>query len=421
MSDAANSDANILPDSQTVNGPINVMRLEGKIHGINKVIYLFMDFHMDVESQTQCRNIFSKDIQKYLVDNFYEVSNKNSDKIYDFFLEIHPTDLTLEEKMDLEYPDYKQRYIHEVIKVFIKIFNFDPKKNKVSVNKLFKNVRLHFLDIRDYYKKTLNKKCDRIYDLARNFMKSDDIIVDNLDNIITLMSSIRDHLVQVISILEKQPNKIIKSKIIRNKPESLDIPTLQYLANKMRKMYKHDDVKKIMNMLMDDSIKNFKLTIKLIDDNITKFQDYSDRINKNADKLIRDENTNYLFHYGLSRYTIRNMVVDIFNSVGKLVDEYIIEFFARFVDVYFLRRFLDKDYITNTVVYTGIAHSTTYAHVLVKYFGFKVTHASYSKTKNMDKLTSEIKNKSLMEVQEFIYPTYLIQCSDMTKFPRNFE
>ena len=62
-----------------------------------------------------------------------------------------------------------------------------------------------------------------------------------------------------------------------------------------------------------------------------------------------------------------------------------------FMDVYFLRRFLDKKYITNTVTYTGINHSINYIYALVKYFDFKITHASYMKY-DIKEATKKIKN-----------------------------
>ena len=37
-----------------ISGPINVIRLEGIVNGIKKVITLFMDIHLDEEDQTKC-------------------------------------------------------------------------------------------------------------------------------------------------------------------------------------------------------------------------------------------------------------------------------------------------------------------------------------------------------------------------------
>ena len=39
---------------------------------------------------------------------------------------------------------------------------------------------------------------------------------------------------------------------------------------------------------------------------------------------------------------------------------------------YFLRRFLDKDYITKNIVYTGFIHTIEYLYFLVKHYDFKI-------------------------------------------------
>src|SRR5581483_10204310 len=139
------------PTKHLVNGPVNVIRLEGQINDVTKVIYLFMDYHIDTNMQTQCSNIFSQDVQRYFADNFYELSN--GDRMYDFFVEIYPTELASEAyikpKTNVE---HKDKYIEEVVKFFRKIFRYSSKKNEVRTNKLFQNIRLHYLDVRDYYK-----------------------------------------------------------------------------------------------------------------------------------------------------------------------------------------------------------------------------------------------------------------------------
>ena len=408
------------PDSRMVSGPVNVIRLEGSVHGIKKVIYLFLDYHLGLNSQTQCSNIFSEDVQKYFTHSFYKLNEGN--KIYDFFLEVYPSEVASKEyRKDIAKSEGKEKYIEEVVKLFRKIFEYDSKKNKVSINKLFKNVRLHYLDIRDYYKGKFHEKLSEMVTIANKFTKMDYIDVKGLERIIDLMEMMKQHLELVVDILSKKSRKISKKTIIRENVRSgtIDAESLEYLANKIKNLYKYPDVKNAMNDLISLSIDNFEKTINDIDNAIDDFNLYADKISV-GDKLIKDPNTSYVFSYGLSPYTIREMAVDIYNRVEKLLDENFVEFFARFTDIYFLRRFLDKDYITNAIVYSGALHSNTYINVLVKLFGFRVTHLSYSKIKNLDKLNSEIKKRPLMEIQELILPEYLDQCSDMNSFPREF-
>ncbi|AAV50966.1 hypothetical protein [Acanthamoeba castellanii mimivirus] len=411
------------PNSRMVSGPLNVVRLEGNFYGIKKVLYLFMDYHADVSDQTQCENIFSEDVQKYFAKTFYKLNDSN--KIYDFFLEVFPTEIAQDiYSDDVPEIDHKEMYIEEVVKLFKKLFRYDPKKNRVLMNNITKNIRLHYIDIRDYYKNNVHNRTADMNIIARNFMVKGNIKVSQLNKIIKLMKIIRNHLEEIVEILEYSPknNKSQRSKIIKTRDyDDLDIQTIEYLARKIKSTYKYQDVKKIMNMLLQQSIDNFKSTIKNIDESIKIFTNYAKQISESTDKLVRDPNTSYVYVYGLSPYTIRNMIVDIANRVDKIMDEQLIEFFARFTDIFFLRRFLDKDYITNGIIYTGALHSNTYINVLVKYFDFKVTHFSYSKISNPQLLTSEIKKRSLMEIQELILPNSFGQCSDMNSFPKEFQ
>jgi hypothetical protein len=97
--------------------------------------------------------------------------------------------------------------------------------------------------------------------------------------------------------------------------------------------------------------------------------------------------------------------------------------FVKIMDIYFIRRFLDKDYIQHGVVYTGISHSLTYIYILSNYFGFKITHYNYAASvKNLDELNKKIRTiKYPYDFQQLFYPKVLAQCVDLTTFPKNFE
>ena len=83
-----------------INGPTNIVRLEGSIGSVKKIIYLFFDTHLEVSGQTECDNIFAKDVQMYFADNFNLIgnisnnnNNNNRSKMVDFFLEIDPEEI----------------------------------------------------------------------------------------------------------------------------------------------------------------------------------------------------------------------------------------------------------------------------------------------------------------------------------------
>lgn len=414
----SNIDQNTDPNLRMVNGPVNVLRLEGELNGIPKVIYLFMDFHEPIESQTQCANVFSKDVQQYFVDSFYNLSQK-SDKFYDFFLEVYPSELApMKIKSEIE---PKKIYIEEVVKMFIKIFQFDPKKNRVQTNDVFNQIRLHYLDVRDYYKFQYNKD----YDSLRNVLDSirDNITVKKINFIIEHMESLQKGFHYMIKLLSnnesKVSNNLFKNTKIIKSVEHPDTDSIEYLANKIKNSYNHLQVKNAMRELINITINNFKKASKFVDSAIDRFQTHIKKLSNRT--LTRDDNSNSIYNYGPSSQTVNLITTDVVNTIEILINEMYVEYFARFTDIYFLRRFLDKDYITNAVVYSGAKHSNTYVYTLVKYFDFKVTHASYSKIKNLNQLNDEIKKRSLETTQELIYPIIFGQCSNLTNFPLDFK
>ena len=76
-----------------------------------------------------------------------------------------------------------------------------------------------------------------------------------------------------------------------------------------------------------------------------------------------------------------------------MLDKLIVDIYSLITDVYFLRRILDKDYITTILSYTGSAHSANIIYILVKYFDFTVTHiADLKQNENIPDYIIKIKN-----------------------------
>ena len=111
-----------------INGPINVIRLEGKLFGITKILYIFMDVHLNVIIQTECQDVRSIDITNYFVKNFDKISDGT--KIYDFFLETFPS--TLNQKYGL----IKKNYMYQIRKLFQKSFYLNN-ENKMGKSNTF--------------------------------------------------------------------------------------------------------------------------------------------------------------------------------------------------------------------------------------------------------------------------------------------
>ena len=108
---------------------------------------------------------------------------------------------------------------------------------------------------------------------------------------------------------------------------------------------------------MNDLIKKCNSLIATIDKILKDSEVFTDG------KLLLDESGFYA--YGFSANTQRNYLTAIANATFTLLGD-TLSYFTRFTDLYFLRRFLDKDYITNGIIYCGAFHSAVYIEHLVK-------------------------------------------------------
>ena len=421
------------PNTKQVNGPVNVVRLEGTVSGINKVIYLFMDFHMNPQSQTQCDNLFSDDVSKYFAKSFHQL---NKEKLtYDFFLEAYPSELSDKERHGYILRSHmRENYIEEVVKFFKKIFRYDPSKNKVSVSDYIKNVRFHYIDIRDYIKLFKYQLSDINTILEKsnchNYITDIDILY-----VIDILHFIKEIIIFVNDVLNQKENmtyvfeplnqptdhnkNTLKLPVIPTSMEQTKFPLIfKYFINKILTSYKNSTVKKILIANLNNIKKEFEQLNTDIGNMITNCTEYQ-KILAQPPVLTFDNRAIYKYHYGIPQYIVRDIIKNMQDQY-ELIDEKIVIYFARLIDIYFLRRFLDKDYITNAIVYTGALHSCNYVSILVKSFDFKVTHVSYSKIPDLKKLMTEIKKKPWDEISGLLWPPVLQQCSDMSTFPEKF-
>lgn len=419
-----------------INGPVNVLRLEGKINNVKKVIYLFADFHINVTSQTTCKNIFSQDVSRYMAKNFLKI-NKES-KSYDFFVEIHP-DSIQEEKQnnpDMYLPTYKTKYIQEIFKLFQKIFTFDFKENKVLTSKIMKNIRLHYTDIRNYFHEvfwdnmmSIDNACANmwsygIYPERLQFViQQTSNLVKNLDLIVNSMTIPKDYKKNIdIRVIREEPYwNNLKELTPEQREQSLK-DYLHYLINKITTQYKNKDLQKKILSHIEEFKQNVMMLIEECNKYISECININNKIISTTNKLNKRSAKSFdTYGYDLLYSELINMNAYI-NSTWSNLHSGLIFVFTKLMDVYFLRRFLDKDYITNVVAYTGAFHSNVYVYVLVKEFNFKITHYSYSKISDIDELNKEIaKTKTSDDISEFIYPPFFTQCSDMSHFPVNFN
>lgn len=417
--------SNIDPNILEINGPINVIRLEGTVEKIKKVIYIFMDLHLNLINQRECDNIFSQDIQKYFAESFYNINKKN--KIYDFFCEIPPNDL-FENDYDVKYPteiNYRDKYIEEVWKLFRKLFVYEKKHNKVKISDVMKNIRLHYIDIRTYFIPNFWNIENELNKILSSIQTNISVMI--LTNIKMLLKIFRSTYSTIIGIINNLIHNKIKIKSIniindqsKMETDKMYIERMTYLINKILSSYNDNNVKDKINNIINDMLKIMENNILEIDNFINKLDNYKNIVDKSNNQLLYN-NRKKIYDYGVDNYLMNEIVLDIASGISQIKMNFI-AIISVIMDIYFLRRFLDKKYITNAICYTGSAHSKTYILYLVKYFDFKITNISYSKEKDINKLTNIIKEKSFQEeLNEFLFPPSLTQCSNLTNFPRDFD
>lgn len=408
-----------------VNGPVNTVRLEGSIGNIKKTIYLFMDFHAQVEIQTECDDIRSKDIDKFLIDTFDQAEEMKKNIMYDFFVETNPL-----YPLKLGVNPHKGQYLRDQIgKLVETTLNFES--GKVYQSEILKNVRLHFTDIRDYT--TLNN--EHIYnEIGRilNLISHDHtIFYGDLPPILDGLKIIYSNITYLYQLIYKTKNmsnpqtKIIFTKdqeILANySKEDFDEIAKKFIY-KIIRSYTHADVHQIINTYISNELhgyfeKFFKEADKIIIEinNLLKIlEPYKDKPYNIT--LIKQKDSTYMYSFN---QTDMNEYVYNINKINQfLYDSLIVEIGLNLMDLYLLRRILDKDYVHNAVVYTGAHHSLNYIRILVKYFDFKITNYSYLKNNDLKKAEKIIiKSKNIDELGELFYPPELKQCSNLSEFP----
>lgn len=224
-----------------------------------------------------------------------------------------------------------------------------------------------------------------------------------------------------IRIIKEEPNWKDLEQLTPKQHEQTMIDYLHYLMYKITIQYKNKDLQKKLLLHVEELKSNIAKIIEECNKYITQCINIYNQIISTSNKLNKQSRFLKDYNYNLPHSILYRMNAYI-SSIWSDLNDGIIGIFTGFMDIYFLRRFLDKDYITNVIAYTGAYHTNVYIFTLVKEFGFKVTHYSYSKITNIDNLNKEIiKTDFFDDISEFLYPPIFTQCSDMSHFPKNFN
>lgn len=383
--------------SKLVSGPINTIRVEGKVNNIKKVLYIFFESHELLQYQTECPNIRSQHIKDYLIEQFDLAKEKGIN--IDFFMEILVRDEIYDKTF--KYSKYTKQYIDKLREFVKNNFIIDDKTNTIKTSDEFINIRHHYIDFRDIFlfdiifgtNKAINKDINEMW----CYKYIDKNLIDNIKKDI-LGINIR---------IKKIKEMILNDKY--EKTKNLTIIFLYKILKKIKSRYKNKD---IYNKITKYYLDNIKRLINDYEKISKEYMEYLNFLQKEIDKINIDFNSNkdiIITDYLPKLILLNNKFQDIISDISLYV-----------VDIFFLRRFLDKDYVKNACIYTGASHSCNYLYFLVKHCGFTITHTSYV-NKSIKNLTQQInKAKKYEDIISEVYPKEFVQCSDLSNFPKAF-
>jgi hypothetical protein len=254
----------------------------------------------------------------------------------------------------------------------------------------------------------------------------------NLEWMSRVIDKITDRVKLIYDIIESNAMKVIDHNVPMKpmspssrremntyKKEDYD-KRIKLILFKILNEYKNEDIKKTILKIIDNYGKsNFKKFFKASKSLEDEIENAGKKLRQYSNRLVIDDVSGP--NYGIPPNVSRKLIYNLYKKVDKY---YLIwmDLHSIIMDIYFLRRFLDKEYIVNAVAYTGIYHSINYIYFLVKYFKFKITDCAYVKDNiGLDKMNKIIsKAKSPEDIQKYFYPDTLIQCSSIESFPKDF-
>lgn len=376
--------------NKQINGITNCIRLEGIANNIPKIIYLFIYPYIFSGDDTQCPNIYAHDIKDFFVEEFANITNSN--KYYDFFF------LTTIYNTIYKPDNRKGNYTDSILNSFVGEIEFD--KKKIVKSKNFPNTRFHYGDLSEYINGVLSNELSFIsnFNYYSLYSKRKHRLIDELNN---NLSHINKFVNSIYDILIKKNTKSIKKiSLVDFKKKTMTEQSndyLLYVTSKIISDYKHNTTKDIMNNIFD----NYKTFDQLnsIYDTLIKLFDYF----KN-NEFSDSKNHDIICEIDINMYKYTSIFCTISRDLSCF---------------YCLRRILDKDYVTNGILYMPYYESCYLIMTLSKLFNFKITHTAYNR--HLNNINEIIKNENIKEISNVIIPDNLLQCTDVTYFPPFFN
>lgn len=434
-------------NSVILNGPLNYIELCNS--KTNQNMWLFMDSHQTIVKQRKCDDYEAKDIDKFL---YKIMTDANTTETLDFFLEINPTDVRTPES------SYKnEKYILEVRKMFRKIYREQEKTHKY-------NVRLHYIDVRDYaYYDEIIKITTSIIDNVEQYKLNDikwiigefEYITYRLEHINRIIENIisgkkmfdtsnfdfvnigpKTKQQRNIKITSKQSNQESKSNqesnLGLNPNTNHDIGMIKLLlkildgyndkTNKKNIVEyfneNYYEVSKELILYIENIISNLKDIYSLID-----YQYNNDQLN--IEKFVigkQKKIIEYSAYYGIDETTYTDLTRMFYDQLIGL-HIILLKLGSVIMDCFFLRRIIEKEqYVKNSIVYTGGLHTMAYVWFLVRKYNFEVKSWYYLNTEHLNKsdvvksINDKINSsKNYSELFELFFPKTFNQCVKISK------
>lgn len=346
-----------------ITGPINYVKLEGKINNSYKTIEVFFDIHLPFKDQTSFNNN-----NNTLLDYLNQFN-----QIFDIYIE--------------NFVEHKKTIL-------------EKKPNDIHINKLRKELidntthRIHPIDIRNIIS---NGNVHGIFTLLKNYFTIADKSKTNINEFLTKVLD--------LSIVCRQSFQQLYELLYHKK---VDSPMTKYVAK----------FTKVNSIIVKDYLKNqltelhtyFKKCFILLD-KLAKYLENNKNINANDLDLYEH---NGKFNYFM--FTKNSIYSEILNKVSSYIEKlYAVNKFIniKLMDLYLLRKVLDNRSNVNNVIYCGADHCINYIMVLVKKFDFIVKTCYYSEYDNIVNINKAIKFGEFQDVKKLFFPKKLIQSIDI--------
>ena len=384
-----------------VNGPSNCIRLAN--NKMNKALYIFIN--VESSMQLECKDPDSKNFISYLDKNF-----RKTDNVLDFFFQTMPVSENAIERNEILKSKnnnivtkiWKSDYGSEGYDYFLKIFNRN--NSKVRAHYFYVSYLVNHImeDLENFDKVSYTL-------LHKDFPPSatDYKLID--DRLKTLFGDIL-YFKMLIFGEDSEKEKI--------KFNDNEIRLIKYFT-KIKKFTSSNKNVRIFDDVYENISGNIENILSIIDNLFNSFHELSEHYNQYTRMTLNKYN----------RYTYVSdktyELMDMNNNNVSLLIEKCRTVVNEISHIYFVRRYIEKDYITHGILYALDEASLKILYILINKFDFKITNIFHIAT-SVDDFENKMKKTryndyKFNEVAQIILPKEFSQCIDMKGFPKLFK